>query len=526
MVIPRKAICPSVLPQKGLNVEQPAGLRGSEPAQSKSRAGVDGLSPSAPNRPAGAASAVSAPGLAPRKAAPLDVEAQFEQSLAQVASQVWQAVGAQVAEAGLNVAAKRRALQHSQAQLQAAAPEQKAAQELVAHQNLLDLTQQEHDLPATATAVLHKVLLVGVVGAGMTFGVTRSAGMAMAAASQQKAKGLPIAWGLFAPNAQAAAQAGSALNKITQAAATVGVQWLAGALAGGVGNIASQRVFAPLVNLMPQQYAPILASVVVPTEMRAEMNRKDEMRRKKDKTPASGPLAGDQLYQQVLDLQADVSRIDSDRNIALGQICFSITTAMRALAQGPKNTGVAGTIALGVAVSAGAGTMLAVAQCVNASQAHVSVPDMAALRQAKSLADVPVHEVPVIYMKSPEARTQAPVKVVASTQLETQLDIAAPQQDMRTRAAHFAASAAKLSASAGHRAARLAQATTPGTMLGVVTAGVAPMAVKAMTTHLAIAPAVAVTSIRTTVATVGVWCAVKPWFEAQARHIPQFDANL
>jgi hypothetical protein len=223
--------------------------------------------------------------------------------------------------------------------------------------------------------------------------------------------------------------------------------------------------------------------------------------------------AGDRLCQQVEAAQADIGRIDSDRNIALGQACFVIATAMRTLAQGAQVTGVAGTVALGAAVSLGAGSALAVGQSLHSNQARVRVPDLQALRQADAaglpLSEVPHHEVPVFMTQH-----VAPQPAVARAAL-------APQ-NLEQRAVQFAANLTDFSARAAHRGLHLAKATAPATALGVMASGLVPMVVKALPVN----PEASGLGMRTTVACLGVHNAVKHWFPALMQDIPKLDAEL
>jgi hypothetical protein len=490
MVIQRKATCPADLKTHLAESAQKAELPPGKD-QRIARPGVEGLSEGSPSKTAGS--------LPPRKAfasPKLDAPtlAPATPHLYEMLASSWDELGAKLAEMGSALVIKRNALQGSSEALLTATPAQRADKELVAHQDLRQYAQQDLDVPAVVMATLHKVGLVGLAGAGMTFGVSRSLGMAAAVAAQQKAAGLPIAWGLLAKSAVAAKPTAGLPQTLAKAAVTAGLQWSIGALVGGAGNLAGQRFVAPPINLLPARFTSVPLGAVVPQEMRDLLNKPD-----KNLLPGQR-RAGDRLCQQVEAAQADIGRIDSDRNIALGQACFVIATAMRTLAQGAQVTGVAGTVALGAAVSLGAGSALAVGQSLHSNQA-----DAAGL----PLSEVPHHEVPVFMTQH-----VAPQPAVARAAL-------APQ-NLEQRAVQFAANLTDFSARAAHRGLHLAKATAPATALGVMASGLVPMVVKALPVN----PEASGLGMRTTVACLGAHNAVKHWFPALMQDIPKLDAEL
>jgi hypothetical protein len=506
MTRPTKATCPADRKAHLLELERAkaAALQKSDPnaeTPSAARSGVEGLAPFV--RPPSAGSG----GLAPRGArhAPLGATPEPVADGAQAAEPAWKelprAMSAKLAELSQALTVQRHALLDCVAALENAAPEQQAHQQLAAHQQLHCYKEQDAQMHARAMAAMaltDKVVKLGLLSAGLTFGVTRSSGMAAA---------MPLAVKLLA-RAKTAAPT-NALQRVRQAAVTAGAQWLMGAVAGGPGNLLSQRMAQGMKSL--PQLAAVPTSAVVPASTRELMNRKDPRRDER----AVGDRAGDRLYQAVQALQADRSHIDSDRNIALGQFCFGAATALRTVLQGSKPLGFAGTVAVGTVSSVMAGSVIALVQTLNSLQATVKVPDAQALATDLPLDEVPCHELPVFLVAPPSV----PV-VRKADQRGSQ-----PPLTLQKRAQQLAASVQDFGVKSAHRSAFLALSTAPATAMGVAAAGPLPGLAKALPTVLPINTATAALALRTQVATLGIFIAVDIWFKAQRRGIPTLDAQ-
>jgi hypothetical protein len=350
----RESPAASARSSRALSVSGPLAAR---PALPQARAGA-----------AAAAAAVVAPRANPAAAAARMGQALMQsapaQSLAGLGQQVWQAIApdrphARQARADLQDALgslQRAAKAHQtalnapggpdrEAQLDTALQHKRTAQ-AAAHAALKAYQTHAGGTGDRVMPVVHKMLAVGAAGAGMAFGVGRSAGVAAADAIVGAAD--PAAGGVIELEA---------------------ARWGMGSLLGGVGNIAGEHFIKPLVNLINQQQAPVDPSAVLPDEMVHQMN-------------TLKPGSGDDLRAKVAARQGDIAGINSAGTIHIGEAFFDGANAARAFAQNGRPLSAGATLGIGATVSALAGAGIGTTMALRGALAGQEVPDAAELAQA------------------------------------------------------------------------------------------------------------------------------------------------
>ncbi len=194
----------------------------------------------------------------------------------------------------------------------------------------------------------------------------RSTGVAFADAGARGATGNPE-WDIYRPASPPPTWTWFG----TQFGVTA-LEYTAGAVLGGAGNLLGQKLLAPLVNnTFRRTLKPIPAEVVVPDAMVIEMN-------------ALGPDAegnneqGTRLRAAAVARIASARDIDSDFNVLAAQITFGLPAAVVAAVPRPPN-GVAGAMLVGAGVSGFGGAGLGLAMATHQILASMKVPDIALL---------------------------------------------------------------------------------------------------------------------------------------------------
>lgn len=427
-----------------------------------------------------------------------------------------------------------------------------------AHMRAVDYGKHAATVIETALPLTHSILKIGVAGTAAAFGVSRGSGLAAGDALGRLERGATQAAGVRAgPEPAAAALPSSAAFNALGSGAQ---QWLLGSAAGAVGNMAGQYLAAPLVNMIPRQFAPIDLRAVLPDETVSLMNQLQ-------------PGAGDSLRQQVQEAQRDVASINSASNVRLGQIAFDAITAARFAAQGGLPLGVAGQVGIGLAVSSSAGMAIGSVMATRQSVATHEIPDLHALRQAAVthnatpdsdgaavLAGVDKNAVPLFFPKqTTQAREQPQPRDIETGHGGPVATADAPQRgrlatmrDTAQWAVHQAARplvAVKQAWSQSLGASPLIDPAAPGT------SGITPRRVLTTTSNVAasvvnrageMAKATLTTSLLSTGSAmlastttgparrailalgnaVGIHAAIKPWFNSLVTEIPQGDARI
>ncbi|MGN7877235.1 type III effector protein [Roseateles sp. 22389] len=439
--------------------------------------------------------------------------------------------------------------------------EQAGANQLKAHQEAIKYGQGSAQWMDRLQPLATSILRVGLAGTSMAFGVGRNAGLAAGDAVARAEQGRPQSGAVFDNSAAAPGAAPSGPPSLKSMVVSTVTQLFMGSTAGATGNLLGQTVVAPVINLMPRQFAPIDDKAVVPDQVVKDMN-------------TLLPGSGDQLRASVKAQQAEITNISSDSNVTLGQIAFDAVTAARAAALGPTPLGVAGQVGFGLGVSATAGGVIGAVMGVRQSVATVKVPDAAQLSElvasgrtdgAQALQDLMKkgNEVPLFFAKHMNATvpststpststaggdiesggpatTQAPplstaakagqvVSAVASV-VTTPLNAigaafkagplmdpqptveGAPPRSTLSVAGH---TLSNIGASVLNRAGEMVKATTALGLISTVTAAVArPLAQADQRVAMAIGGAI------------GIHTAIKPWFDSSAKDIPAGDAKI
>ncbi len=439
--------------------------------------------------------------------------------------------------------------------------EQAGANQLKAHQEAIKYGQGSAQWMDRLQPLATSILRVGLAGTSMAFGVGRNAGLAAGDAVARAEQGRPQSGAVFDNSAAAPGAAPSGPPSLKSMVVSTVTQLFMGSTAGATGNLLGQTVVAPVINLMPRQFAPIDDKAVVPDQVVKDMN-------------TLLPGSGDQLRASVKAQQAEITNISSDSNVTLGQIAFDAVTAARAAALGPTPLGVAGQVGFGLGVSATAGGVIGAVMGVRQSVTTVKVPDAAQLSElvasgrtdgAQALQDLMKkgNEVPLFFAKHMNATvpststpststaggdiesggpatTQAPplstaakagqvVSAVASV-VTTPLNAigaafkagplmdpqptveGAPPRSTLSVAGH---TLSNIGASVLNRAGEMVKATTALGLISTVTAAVArPLAQADQRVAMAIGGAI------------GIHTAIKPWFDSSAKDIPAGDAKI
>jgi hypothetical protein len=433
------------------------------------------------------------------------------------------------------------------------------SQQAFAHAVAVDYGEKAATVLDTALPMVHSILKLGVAGTAIAFGAGRSSGLSAGDALGRLHRGVPQATGVGSGPEPAAAplQSGTAFKLM----GTGAKQLVLGSLTGAVGNLTGQYLGAPLVNMIPRQFAPIDLRAVLPDETVALMNQMQ-------------PGAGDTLRKQVQEAQSDVAVINSAGNVRLGQIAFDAITAARFAAQGGLPLGVAGQVGIGLAVSSSAGMVIGAVMAARQSVASHQVPDLPALREAAkahaanpgsdgaaALAQVEKCAVPLFFPRqiNPAAgpQTQGDIETghgepVANANADQRgrlarmrdtaqwavkqvarplvavgqawgqslgasplIEPAAPGTHGAVTAGRVVATASNVAASVVNRAGEMAKATlstqawsTASAMLASTTNGPAREFILAMGNA------------------VGIHAAIKPWFDSLVTEIPQGDAKI
>lgn len=435
--------------------------------------------------------------------------------------------------------------------------------QIKAHQEAIKYGQGSAQWMDRLQPLATSIMRVGLAGTSMAFGVGRNSGLAAGDAAARAEQGRPQSGAVFDNSAPAPGAAPSGPPSLKSMVVSTVTQLFMGSAAGATGNLLGQTVVAPVINLMPRQFAPIDDKAVVPDQVVKDMN-------------TLLPGSGDQLRASVKVQQAEITNISSDSNVTLGQVAFDAVTAARAAALGTTPLGVAGQVGFGLGVSATAGGVIGAVMGVRQSVATVKVPDAAQLSElvasgrtdgAQALQDLMKtgNEVPLFFAKhmnatapapststpstsaaagdiesgSP-ATTQAPplstaakagqvVSAVASV-VTTPLNAigaafkagplmdpqptveGAPPRSTLSVAGH---TLSNIGASVLNRAGEMVKATTALGVISTVTAAVArPLAQADQRVAMAIGGAI------------GIHTAIKPWFDSSAKDIPAGDAKI
>ena len=440
--------------------------------------------------------------------------------------------------------------------------EQAGANQLKAHQEAIKYGQGSAQWMDRLQPLATSIMRVGLAGTSMAFGVGRNSGLAAGDAAARAEQGRPQSGAVFDNSAPAPGAAPSGPPSLKSMVVSTVTQLFMGSTAGATGNLLGQTVVAPVINLMPRQFAPIDDKAVVPDQVVKDMN-------------TLLPGSGDQLRASVKTQQAEITNISSDSNVTLGQVAFDAVTAARAAALGTTPLGVAGQVGFGLGVSATAGGVIGAVMGVRQSVATVKVPDAAQLSElvasgradgAQALQDLMKkgNEVPLFFAKHMNATapaptstpststaggdiesggpatTQAPplstaakagqvVSAVASV-VTTPLNAigaafkagplmdpqptveGAPPRSTLSVAGH---TLSNIGASVLNRAGEMVKATTALGVISTVTAAVArPLAEADQRVAMAIGSAI------------GIHTAIKPWFDSSAKDIPAGDAKI
>ncbi|MBB3281742.1 type III effector protein [Mitsuaria sp. BK037] len=433
--------------------------------------------------------------------------------------------------------------------------------QIKAHQEAIKYGQGSAQWMDRLQPLATSIMRVGVAGTSMAFGVGRNAGLAAGDAVARAEQGRPQSGAVFDNSAPAPGAAPSGPPSLKSMVVSTVTQLFMGSAAGATGNLLGQTVVAPVINLMPRQFAPIDDKAVVPDQVVKDMN-------------TLLPGSGDQLRASVKAQQAEITNISSDSNVTLGQVAFDAVTAARAAALGTTPLGVAGQVGFGLGVSATAGGVIGAVMGVRQSVATVKVPDAAQLSElvasgradgAQALQDLMKkgNEVPLFFAKHMNATapststpststaggdiesggpatTQAPplstaakagqvVSAVASVVTTPLNAIGAafkagplmdPQPTVEGAPPRSASSVARhtlsnVGASLLNRAGEMVKATTALGVISTVTAAVArPLAEADQRVAMAIGGAI------------GIHTAIKPWFDSSAKDIQSFDAKV
>ena len=435
--------------------------------------------------------------------------------------------------------------------------------QIKAHQEAIKYGQGSAQWMDRLQPLATSIMRVGVAGTSMAFGVGRNAGLAAGDAVARAEQGRPQSGAVFDNSAAAPGAAPSGPPSLKSMVVSTVTQLFMGSTAGATGNLLGQTVVAPVINLMPRQFAPIDDKAVVPDQVVKDMN-------------TLLPGSGDQLRASVKVQQAEITNISSDSNVTLGQVAFDAVTAARAAALGTTPLGVAGQVGFGLGVSATAGGVIGAVMGVRQSVATVKVPDAQQLSAlvasgradgAQALQDLMKkgNEVPLFFAKHMNATapapststpstsaaagdiesggpatTQAPplstaakagqvVSAVASV-VTTPLNAigaafkagplmdpqptveGAPPRSTLSVAGH---TLSNIGASVLNRAGEMVKATTALGVISTVTAAVArPLAEADQRVAMAIGGAI------------GIHTAIKPWFDSSAKDIPAGDAKI
>ena len=435
--------------------------------------------------------------------------------------------------------------------------------QIKAHQEAIKYGQGSAQWMDRLQPLATSIMRVGLAGTSMAFGVGRNSGLAAGDAAARAEQGRPQSGAVFDNSAPAPGASPSGPPSLKSMVVSTVTQLFMGSAAGATGNLLGQTVVAPVINLMPRQFAPIDDKAVVPDQVVKDMN-------------TLLPGSGDQLRASVKVQQAEITNISSDSNVTLGQVAFDAVTAARAAALGTTPLGVAGQVGFGLGVSATAGGVIGAVMGVRQSVATVKVPDAAQLSElvasgrtdgAQALQDLMKkgNEVPLFFAKHMNATapapststpstsaaggdiesggpatTQAPplstaakagqvVSAVASV-VTTPLNAigaafkagplmdpqptveGAPPRSTLSVAGH---TLSNIGASVLNRAGEMVKATTALGVISTVTAAVArPLAQADQRVAMAIGGAI------------GIHTAIKPWFDSSAKDIPAGDAKI
>jgi hypothetical protein len=379
-----------------------------------------------------------------------------------------------------------------------------------AHEAVVKYGEHAGTLGDRLLPVFHKAAVVGVAGTSMAFGVGRNTGIATADTAAQRIAGRPRPLGVYAH--------GKAPAPGLASAGQVAGEWAGGAMLGAVGNVAGEHLVAPAINSVSRQHVKVDSKAIVPDRMVAVMNGLE-----------AG--SGDALRAKVETRQADIAGIGSNSNKRIGQVAFDVATAARTAAQGSQQLGFAGTVGIGLAVSAAAGAAIGTTMAIRAARARESVPKMAALEAEVAARQDPNHErkspgalaqdeIPLFFTQHPEDKNplkligSAVGKAVAGSALRDPAPSREPgDAQAPTRPPLTGGDLANTAISVARRAVLMAKATT---ITGTATA-ITPFVAHQMPT-----PALQ-SLVRTTGAAIGIHTAIKPWFDALATDIPQGD---
>ena len=435
--------------------------------------------------------------------------------------------------------------------------------QIKAHQEAIKYGQGSAQWMDRLQPLATSIMRVGVAGTSMAFGVGRNAGLAAGDAVARAEQGRPQSGAVFDNSAAAPGAAPSGPPSLKSMVVSTVTQLFMGSTAGATGNLLGQTVVAPVINLMPRQFAPIDDKAVVPDQVVKDMN-------------TLLPGSGDQLRASVKVQQAEITNISSDSNVTLGQVAFDAVTAARAAALGTTPLGVAGQVGFGLGVSATAGGVIGAVMGVRQSVATVKVPDAAQLSAlvasgradgAQALQDLMKtgNEVPLFFAKhmnatAPAPSTSTPSTSAAAGDIESggPVTTQAPPLSTAAKAGQVVSAVASVVTTplnaigaafkagplmdpqptvegapprstlsvAGHtlsnigasvlnRAGEMVKATTALGVISTVTAAVArPLAEADQRVAMAIGGAI------------GIHTAIKPWFDSSAKDIPAGDAKI
>lgn len=435
--------------------------------------------------------------------------------------------------------------------------------QIKAHQEAIKYGQGSAQWMDRLQPLATSIMRVGVAGTSMAFGVGRNAGLAAGDAVARAEQGRPQSGAVFDNSAAAPGAAPSGPPSLKSMVVSTVTQLFMGSTAGATGNLLGQTVVAPVINLMPRQFAPIDDKAVVPDQVVKDMN-------------TLLPGSGDQLRASVKAQQAEITNISSDSNVTLGQVAFDAVTAARAAALGTTPLGVAGQVGFGLGVSATAGGVIGAVMGVRQSVATVKVPDAQQLSAlvasgradgAQALQDLMKkgNEVPLFFAKhmnatAPAPSTSTPSTSAAAGDIESggPVTTQAPPLSTAAKAGQVVSAVASvvttplnaigaafkagplmdpqptvegapprstlsvaghtlsnLGASVLNRAGEMVKATTALGVISTVTAAVArPLAEADQRVAMAIGGAI------------GIHTAIKPWFDSSAKDIPAGDAKI
>ena len=435
--------------------------------------------------------------------------------------------------------------------------------QIKAHQEAIKYGQGSAQWMDRLQPLATSIMRVGLAGTSMAFGVGRNSGLAAGDAAARAEQGRPQSGAVFDNSAPAPGAAPSGPPSLKSMVVSTVTQLFMGSTAGAAGNLLGQTVVAPVINLMPRQFAPIDDKAVVPDQVVKDMN-------------TLLPGSGDQLRASVKAQQAEITNISSDSNVTLGQVAFDAVTAARAAALGTTPLGVAGQVGFGLGVSATAGGVIGAVMGVRQSVATVKVPDAAQLSAlvasgradgAQALQDLMKkgNEVPLFFAKhmnatAPAPSTSTPSTSAAAGDIESggPVTTQAPPLSTAAKAGQVVSAVASvvttplnaigsafkagplmdpqptvegapprstlsvaghtlsnLGASVLNRAGEMVKATTALGVISTVTAAVArPLAEADQRVAMAIGSAI------------GIHTAIKPWFDSSAKDIPAGDAKI